>query len=383
VSRLSGGNSRQPEKSLVLDFDTKNTGAIRQMTPLRNTLAAALLVTLGFGVSPSPADAGDVAPLFRQNDLIEIRVRAPMRDIMRTRPVDEDIPGTLTYVDPTLGETTLEIGLRTRGKYRRQYDVCPFAPLRLDFKKGQADGTLFEGSDKMKLVTHCRNSAARYSQGVLKEHLAYRILNLVTDASYRVRLLQVTYIDSADDEVYETNFGFLIEHRDQLAERLGLAVNEARYTETDMLDGAHTNIGSVFQYMIGNTDFSPIRGATGETCCHNYELFGDEPGHILSIPYDFDMSGLVDAPYATANPKFRLRSVRVRLYRGRCANDALLDRTLQAFRDQRQNIFNLVSDNPHFTDGSRKKVMRYLEDFYEDIDDPRRVDRDLRRKCVK
>jgi len=382
VSRVSRGNSEKARKYAVLDFDNKKRGAIRQMPRIRETVLAALFVAVILPAAAGPAIAGEVEPLFASDDLLEITIRAPIREIMRVRPLDDDMPGTLTYSDPVLGETTLDIGLRTRGRYRRQDDVCPFAPLRLNFRKGDTRGTLFEGSNKMKLVTHCRNSAERYSQNVLKEYLAYRILNLLTEASFRVRLLRVTYIDDASDEEYETNFAFLIEHRDQLADRLGLEVNDAKYTETDRLDAAHTNIASVFQYLIGNTDFSPIRGAEGEPCCHNYVLFGDEPGHILSVPYDFDMAGLVDAPYATPNPRFRLRSVRVRLYRGRCANDALLDRTLDLFRANRQNIFDLVSGNPYFSDGSRKKVTRYLEDFFEDIDNPKRVERDFRKKCI-
>jgi hypothetical protein len=92
------------------------------------------------------------------------------------------------------------------------------------------------------------------------------------------------------------------------------------------------NLISVYHYMIGNTDYSQIKGAAGGRCCHNHVLFGIENGRIWSVPYDFDQAGLVDAPYAAPAPQFKLRSVEQRLYRGRCYNNENLDQTLDAYK---------------------------------------------------
>lgn len=334
------------------------------------------------GASQAVADEGETAPLFTSNDLVEVTIRGPFSTIMRVRSLEDDSPGTLTYNDPDAGVITVDVGIRTRGRFRHQKDVCPWAPLRLNFKKAEVEGTLFESSDKMKLVTHCRNGARPYDQALQKEYMAYRIFNQVTDNSFRVRMLHVTYVDTDRNDRERVAYAFLIEHRDQLADRIGKKVNEVEATEIEMLDPVQTNLGSLFEYMIANTDFSPIRAAPGEPCCHNNVLFGDEEGAILAIPYDFDMSGIVSAPYATPNPRFGLRNVRERLYRGRCVNNEYLDGSIQTFTDEKQAIFDVIANNEWTDSSTRKKTTRFINDFYKTIEDPKRVQEYLVKKCL-
>jgi hypothetical protein len=350
------------------------------MTPLRPIILLAAMAC----ASASAADTGDdknTAALFRSHDLLEVTIEAPIKQIMRDRSVTEYTQGTLTYEDPEAGETTLDIGIRTRGRFRRQTDVCPFAPLRLNFRKTK--GTLFAKSDKLKMVTHCRSGSKVYAQAILKEYLAYRILNTLTDNSFRVRLLRVTYVDNARGKVVDSNYAFLIEHRNQLAKRIGREASKAETTVVSALDGQETNIASVFQYLIGNTDFSPIKGVPGESCCHNYVLMASDEGKMLSIPYDFDVTGIVDAPYAVPNPRFRLRNVKQRLYRGRCANNEYLDSTLQLFQDKRQAIYGLLDEVPGLSNTNIKKTRRYIDEFYSTIDSPKRVERYVVDKCLR
>jgi hypothetical protein len=350
------------------------------MKPLRLIV---VLVTLAF-TPASAIESGDdkkTAPLFRAQDVLEITISAPIIQIMRERPDTEDVQGTLIYEDPEAGETTLDIGIRTRGRFRRQSNICPFAPLRLNFRKTK--GTLFAKSNKLKMVTHCRNGSTIYTQAILKEYLAYRILNTLTDNSFRVRLLRVTYVDSSRDKVVDTNYAFLIEHRDQLAKRVDKEVSDAESTTVGALDGRETNISSVFQFLIGNTDFSPIKGVPGEPCCHNYVLLNNGEGKKLSIPYDFDVTGIVDAPYAVPNPRFKLRNVRQRLYRGRCANNEYLDSSLQLFRDKRQAIHELVDSVPGINKKSIRNTRRFIDEFYGIIDSPKHVDRYIVGRCLK
>jgi hypothetical protein len=350
------------------------------LTPLRSIILLAALAC----VSASAAESGDdkkTAPLFRSHDVLEITINAPIRQLMRDRPDSEYLQGTLSYEDPEAGETTLDIGIRTRGRFRRQTEVCPFAPLRLNFRKTK--GTLFAKSDKLKMVTHCRSRSKVYTQAILKEYLAYRILNTLTENSFRVRLLRVTYFDNEKNKVADTNYAFLIEHRDQLAKRIGREVSKAETTVVSALDGQETNISSVFQYIIGNTDFSPIKGVPGEPCCHNYVLMEGGEGKMLSIPYDFDVTGIVDAPYAVPNPRFRLRDVRQRMYRGRCVNNEYLDSTLQLFMDRKQAIYDLLDSVPGLNNRSIKKSRRYIDEFYATIESPKRVERYIVGKCLR
>ena len=141
------------------------------------------------------------------------------------------------------------------------------------------------------------------------------------------------------------------------------------------------NLVSVFQYLIGNSDFSPILGPD-EFCCHNFVPFGALGEDLYSIPYDFDQSGIVRAPHARANPDLGIRHVTQRVYRGRCVNNYLLPETAARFQEQRDAIFALINDQVGLDDKERKRVVRFVEDFYKIIDNPKSVQKQLAKKCI-
>jgi hypothetical protein len=216
---------------------------------------------------------------------------------------------------------------------------------------------------------------------LLKEYIAYRILNTMTDWSFRVRLLRIRYVESdGSGDVIDT-YGVLIEHRDQLAKRIGMEVDDSESTTVAALDGAHTNVVSLFQFLIGNTDFSPIKGVPGERCCHNHELLKNDDTQI-SVPYDFDISGIVSPPHARPNPRFNLKNVKERLYRGRCANNERLETSLAMYRDRRDAIYGLISDLEPMSKSEKTKTTRYVENFYKVIDTPRLLKKDIVKDCL-
>lgn len=367
----------------MVDFDSSESRSIQLMSDLRTAVfcSFALMCSLSAAIADEhkPAKSN---PLFADDSILEVTITAPISKLMRDRSSEDEMSGQLSYHDEESGPVVLDVGIRARGRFRREKDVCSFAPLRLNFKKQTTKKTLFTRTDKIKLVTHCRDKSVRYSQGVLKEYLAYRILNTVTDKSFRVRLLQVTYVDTEDKKGNRVDFGFLIEPDEDLAKRLGMKVLDIAGTTTSALDSHHTNVTSVFQYLIGNTDFSPIQGAEGTTCCHNHVLLGPEQGPLLSVPYDFDMSGFVNATYAVPNPRFRIRNVKIRLYRGRCVNNEYLDTTVQVYRERKQDIYQLVNGLTQLKPNTRKQLIRYIDDFYATLDDPEKRDSRLRERCI-
>jgi hypothetical protein len=328
------------------------------------------------------AAANEPDPLFQDDSLIEVTITAPMKALLGHRPDEEYLPGTLSYTEADGSIAEFEIGIRTRGNFRRQPRVCPFPPLRLNINKSQAKGSLFHKQDKLKLVAHCRDNSERYEQNLVKEYLAYRILNTLTDISYRVRLARVTYIDSEHKDQDRTSYAFFIEHKSRLSKRLGLAAISASRIKVADLEGSYSDLTSLFQFMIGNTDFSPIAGAEGEDCCHNTTLFASEAGAIYAIPYDFDMSGLVDAPYAEPNPRFRIKRVTQRLYRGRCAYNDNLQTSIQLFQDNRDAIYELFGQQQQLEESTRKKVSKFVDRFYDVVDDPKKIHREISSQCI-
>ena len=157
---------------------------------------------------------------------------------------------------------------------------------------------------------------------------------------------------------------------------------EISNTKIGTLNADHTNLVSLFHYMIGNTDFSQVRGVAGERCCHNHVLFQDGDNPIYSIPYDFDQSGAVDAAYASPNPRFGLRNVKQRLYRGRCINNEILTATISQYDEQQAAVMALLTENPEISKSIRKTMTSYLEGFYKTIGSEKRISRELIKNCI-
>ncbi len=350
------------------------------------TRLLALLAVLVI-VAPRPAAAAEAAdapsqPLFERHEVLEARIEAPLETLMDERDDTQYLPGTFSWVEATGASRVLDLELRARGHYRRQEDICDVPPIRLNFRKKQVEGTEFAGQDKLKLVTHCQNRREQYEQYVLREYLAYRIFNILTDRSFRARLLRVTYVDTDGENETSTHYGILLEDDDLLAERLGVQVLEVPYTRVSDLDPAYAALVSVFQYMIGNTDYSLIRGEKNEACCHNIVLLAQDSGGHLAVPYDFDFSGLVDAPYAGPNPKLRIRRVTQRLYRGPCAFNAHLEAALAGARERQAAVMELVASLEGLDERSRERVAKFLGKFYEDTADARFVHDHIVTECL-
>ena len=326
------------------------------------------------------ADVSEIPdPLFQDNETLPVTITAPLTTLVRERPKDDYLPGVFEYMEADGTTIKFDLEIRTRGHFRHK--TCDYPPLSLNLKKSQTDGTLFDKQNKLKLVIHCDYSE-RYEQVVLREYLAYRILNAVTNMSFRVRLLRVKYINSEKSGGGQERYAFLIEHKNRLAERYDLKDLEVERATVASIQPDQLNLTSVFEFLIGNTDFSPIAGAPDDECCHNYVLFGNNIDPIIAIPYDFDQSGFVDAPYAVANERFRIRSVRQRVYRGRCVNNEFVQTSLKRFRDRRDAIYELVDGQDGLDSRVRKQIIRYIDDFYELIDDPRDVERKIINKCI-
>ncbi len=320
-------------------------------------------------------------PLFTDPQILALRITAPFEQLMDERN-GEDLPGTVRWQAAGGSEVTLEAGIRTRGRFRGDSKNCSFAPLRLNFKKSAVAGTLFDGQDKLKLVTHCRSKSLRYEQGVVREYLAYRMFNALTPTSFRVRLLDVTYIDSASPTDEKQTYAFLIEDDERLAARAGMERAEIPATTLEALDPGFNSLVSMFEYFIGNTDFSPITGPPGETCCHNTVLLEDPAGVLYPVPYDFDMSGMVDAPYAGADRRFQIEDVKTRVYRGRCQNNEHVPATIDAFMSARTGIEQLLQDTPELSGKTRRDMSRYVQSFYATIEDEARVRKLFLQSCI-
>ena len=324
---------------------------------------------------------GSVAPLFASDSPLEVTIEAPLTTLMRERPDEEYLGGTFSFTDADGNRQTLDLKLRTRGNYRRQKDHCSFAPIRLNFRKSQVEDTIFAGQDKLKMVTHCQDNNHYYEQLVLREFLAYRILNALTDKSFSVRLLRITYVDTEGAKT-RTRLGFVIENDDDVADRNGMKAIKIGHISSDRLERRQQNLINVFQYMIGNTEYSLFKAEPDKDCCHNSDLMSaTEDGPFTPLAYDFDFAGMVNAPYAEPNPRYNLLSVRQRLYKGDCRNNDILPETLRHVQERKDAIYGIVASLQFLSLRSTRDVSRFLDRFYDRIDEPKSVTKSFINRC--
>ena len=354
----------------------------------RNTLWSGLLLSSFSCAFPAllaaaetGASAPNPSPFFQSHEPMELRIAAPFAKMNRHRGEDRPYyPATITYKDASGQEVSIELKMRVRGKYRAREDICDFPPLRINFQKEAVAGTIFEGEDKLKLVTHCRANS-RYEQFVLLEYTNYRILNQLTEYGLNARPLLVEYYETDWDRVMDTKRAFIIEDEGRFAERLGLEPIETEKMDKDQYLQSQLHLVTVFEYLVGNTDYSLVLGPPDHECCHNIVPFAREDGAAIPVPYDFDATGMVNAPYVAPNENLGLRSSRERLYRGYCQNTEGFQKTFAVFQEKKQAIYDLYDPSIGFDDRTIASAKRYIDLFYETISDPDRVVAEFINEC--
>jgi hypothetical protein len=326
-------------------------------------------------------------PLFESHDLLQLTLEAPFKTIFRERDQEsEEYPGTLHYIDADGTTVRLEVQVRTRGKYRLQRSTCNFPNVRVNFKKNQVENTVFHNQDKLKLVAHCQTNREEYEQQTLLEYLVYRSLNLLTNLSFRVRLAQITYVDTDEDDDRLTKYAFFIEDENLMAARNGWEALKVPGIPPYEYEAADLTLVEVFQFMIGNTDWDAFnRPPDEQDCCHNAIPVGSMTKPVYPVPYDFDWTGVVDARYAKPHQSLGIRSVRDRLYRGICRPEGqfgqMLEPILQKFRENQDTIYALFQNQDGLEQEYIDRTIEYFDEFYEIINDPRKVKRRMVDRC--
>jgi hypothetical protein len=311
----------------------------------------------------------EALPLFASQDPIDIVISADFKAVQKDRDVDSKKlhPGTLAIVADGKPGTPISIQLRTRGHVRRNARLCEFAPLHLEFPKDGVKGTIFDGQGNIKLGTHCQSEGV-YQQYVLKEYMANRLLNVLTPRSLRVRLARITYADTDTGKKPFTRPGVFYEEVGDLAKRMESRELPVPRQIFQSLDQPALLFTSLFQYMIGNVDYSILK-------LHNVIMLDDAKGVRSTVPYDFDYSGLVNAHYAVPAKELNLASVQQRMYRGPCKTEAEVTQALQPFRDKQGDLLALPASlvAVGLDDGQRRSTEKYLNEFFDLIGRPDKV----------
>lgn len=294
------------------------------------------------------------------DEVLKVDIETDLDSLVSTKLTEEEVPATFSYKDKRGKEWKWEVKLEVRGKFRRR--VCPFPPLFVNFSKKDLKAAGFNDHNDLKLVTHCVDND-QGDENVLREYLAYKLYEILSDKHYRVQLLKIRYRDD-NGKLSCTRYGILMEDEDELKERYDSKLCEDCYSlPKDSFNLQNLQTHNLFQYMIGNTDWSLAMA-------RNMKLLkSKEDGKFSIVPYDFDFSGLVSAPYASVDKSLGLKSVRERKYLGFAESPEELEPTIELFRSKRKEILNYIKKFKLLNMGARQDMSEFIESFYRCLED--------------
>lgn len=328
------------------------------------------IVAIVLGTTPVAATS-----LFENHTVLDVRLTGPVTTLFDDKKNRTARPFVLTAEG-----VGYQLDVKLRGQSRLR--TCRFPPLRLDFRGADTAATIFAGQKQLKLVTHCRH----YDQGeqdMLEEYAAYRILNVLTETSFRVRLLRISYVDTDQklEQKSALRYGFLLEPDKQLADRLDANIAELRGVPKERHDRRIAALVYVFQYLIGNTDWGLVKADSSDACCHNVRLL-ERGSRVFFVPYDFDLAGLVNARYASPDPTLRIGRVTQRLYRGLCTNREYLQDALRTVKSRKADILAVLQETPGLAPSSEARARKYLNSFFSKAEDENKLLRSFERRCL-
>jgi len=288
---------------------------------------------------------------------MDIKLTYDMKAFQKNKNKDEyrDVLFEYKFNDSLTIKHTMR--MKPRGQFRKSQ--CTYAPFWLNIRKANVINQNLQEVKKFKVVSQCRGGKD-YSDYVLKEYLAYKIYNILSPVSFRVRLARILYVDTGRKNKETRSWAFIIEPEGLLAERF-----EALEVKNDALSMAlmragEMDLAALFQYMIGNPDYSIIGR-------HNMKILGLEgfgTEGYTPVPYDFDYSGIVNAEYAIPGENLGISSVRQRYYLGLCREDAEYQKAIDHIQSHREEIMTLVSDFTYLHEKHKTEILKYLDQYF-------------------
>ena len=298
-----------------------------------------------------------------QRELSTIKIEVDLEKLEAMRRTNEYLPAKVFYQLDKKKWEEWELEVRSRGKFRRL--KCDFPPLKLNFSKKKLKNAGFKPYDEFKLVTHCLEDE-NGKEIVLREYLTYKLYRILTNHSFRAHLSKIEYKDS-QSRARSQHYGVLLEPEKELRKRLDAKnCKECFNADTSRFDRNAAETLALFQYMIGNTDFSLAK-------LHNVYLMVTDTASqtIVPVPYDFDFCGLVDAPYALPNPDLKLSSTRDRLYLGFSRDAKEMEKVIKHFKSKKEELIQEVTNFKYLSKTSRKDILQFLEDFFDELEQER------------
>ena len=319
-----------------------------------------LIVFFIIGISSKSIGQSDLDSIFRSADLLSIDLYSDFKGIIDTRWHEDSAKGGETeYYEAKIlygdegNQVEIPLRIKARGQFRRNPQYCKFPPLLLNFKKKEVKGTLFDGQDKVKMVTFCQDQPE-----VIKEYVLYKMYNLITDWSFNVRLVNVRYINTPKNKKLYEKIGFLIEEDRKVAKRHDAEIIKKHHFPFDLEPDNEAKV-SMFQFMIGNPDWYYSTG-------QNMDIMHPKDTTLLprAVPYDFDYSEFVNAAYTKPAGVPDEYLAKKKIFKGMCLSDEKLNEIIEYFNVMKPQFMDIINSNAYLPKYSKKECINYLEDFY-------------------
>lgn len=309
--------------------------------------------------------------LFESKEILNIEMKGDFRKILNDREGEEKyFPVHLTYQDENNKTVSISIQVKTRGHFRRLRSNCTFPPLLLSFPAPTGDSSFFPEASFLKLVMPCRGE-----EFIVHEWLVYRLYNLITPQSFRARLVRVNLTDLKNKKMPSPFFGILLEEEKQMASRNKMLLVKRKIKPQQTMQEPFLRM-AVFEYLIGNTDWSV-------EFLQNIKLIAaDSVAQAIAVPYDFDLCGIVNSPYAKPAPELDMTSVHQRRYRGYCIKDmSLFDSTIAFYNRRKPAIYDLYKNCSLIDEKYKKSTFEFLDQFYSIVNDPKKLEKEFEYPC--
>ncbi len=314
--------------------------------------------------------------LFESDSVLKFTLRFDITTFRRVKSDTMEFDAVLTYHISKTDSINKNIKIKARGEMRRTY--CDMPPIRLNFKESGSPDDEFRNIDKIKLVTHCRIGN---EENTLREFLVYKLYNVLTENSYRVRLARITYINTNKKKKSKpiNEYAFLIEPINILCKRLNAIELKTRKVTQKSIRPDIMDRMAIFNYMVGNTDWSlPIR--------HNVVILSQpgspRPDLGIAIAFDFDYSGMVNADYAVPFEGLGIETVRERRYLGICRTEEEFLNALKEFSGKQNDFYKVINEFSLLKEKSKKDITNYLKGFFSGMEKGNPVLNNLRSGCI-
>ena len=302
--------------------------------------------------------------LFESSYLLPVKLKYSRKQLRKETSDSVYMASQLSYKLKKNDWKTINIKIRARGNFRRK--TCYFLPLKLKISKTNAKETIFEGQKTLKAVLPCLNEYSR-DDNVIKEYIIYKMYEKVTPYYFNTRLLDIEYDDVRNKKVKTHQLkGFFIEDDSKAAKRLNGKIIK-RIFMPQSFDDLSAIRNAMFQYMVGNTDFSA-------TNSHNSKvIYVDKK--VVPISYDFDMAGFVNTSYSlvakTKRGELPIENVTERYYMGYKRDYKLFEQIRVEFLNNKTVILKVIDEHKLYFDSKRSYdvAKAYINNFFKTISD--------------